>query len=179
MHTVAKVAHMDIKLDNILVSEEGTLKLCDFGMVQPVEANIAKSFGTEMYMAPEIRARQYYETYKGTPTDIFSLGVLLWILHFGRPPFAKADMSDRNYALLQRSPQSFWKMHPTVRQHKGVVDEDLKSLLISTMSLGPQNRPESVASLMNHSFFTKEEGLVDALQNHWVEQEAFQTQFRE
>lgn len=54
MHTIAGVAHMDIKLENILMSEDGTLKLCDFGMVQPVDANISKRIGTETYMAPEI-----------------------------------------------------------------------------------------------------------------------------
>ena len=109
------MAHMDLKLDNILVSDSGHLKLCDLGMAQSVDAEISRRFGTEMYMAPEVANRPYFETYRAVPADIFSLGVLLWILNFGRPPFAKANMSDRNYSLLVRNPEGFWRMHPTVK----------------------------------------------------------------
>jgi len=54
LHTEANLAHLDIKLENILVSNDGVLKLCDFGMVQSIESNVAKRMGTEMYMAPEV-----------------------------------------------------------------------------------------------------------------------------
>ena len=111
------MAHLDIKLENILVSEDGHLKLCDFGMATPTDTNITKRFGTEGYMAPEIEDKRYDETYKGVAADIFALGVLLWILHFGQPPFSNASSTDKNYSLLQRKPESFWRVHPTVRKH--------------------------------------------------------------
>jgi len=57
LHTEAGKAHLDIKLENILVSEDGHLKLCDFGMVKPVDADISERHGTEMYMAPEIDSK--------------------------------------------------------------------------------------------------------------------------
>lgn len=54
LHTQASLCHRDIKLENILVSDDGVLKLCDFGMVQPVDIESSKRQGTEMYMAPEV-----------------------------------------------------------------------------------------------------------------------------
>ena len=42
LHTEANLAHLDIKLENILVSEDGSLKLCDFGMVENIEADLVK-----------------------------------------------------------------------------------------------------------------------------------------
>lgn len=89
LHNKAGYAHMDIKLDNILISNEGNLKLCDFGLSTPATSLISKKLGTEAYMAPEIHyARQ-------TPcvakcTDIFSLGILFFIMTFGAPPFHTA-----------------------------------------------------------------------------------------
>jgi len=54
MHNKAGFAHMDIKLENILVSNEGHLKLCDFGFSTFVSNLVTKKLGTEAYMAPEI-----------------------------------------------------------------------------------------------------------------------------
>ena len=59
LHTEARKAHLDIKLENILVSEDGHLKLCDFGMVKPVDSDISERQGTEMYMAPEIDSKSF------------------------------------------------------------------------------------------------------------------------
>ena len=53
-----------------------------------------------MYMAPEIIDKRHDETYKGITADIFAMGVLLWILAFGQPPFAEASSRDRNFSIL-------------------------------------------------------------------------------
>lgn len=45
---------MDIKLENILISNEGVLKFCDFGFSVPVTSFVNKKMGTAAYMAPEI-----------------------------------------------------------------------------------------------------------------------------
>jgi serine/threonine protein kinase len=90
LHNKAGFAHMDIKLDNILIANNGCLKLCDFGLSTYEASLISKKLGTEAYMAPEIHfARQ-------TPcvakyTDIFSLGILFFIITFGAPPFHTAQ----------------------------------------------------------------------------------------
>ena len=54
LHTQAGLAHLDIKLENVLIGQDGSLKLCDFGMVTPVGEHLQRRVGTEMYMAPEV-----------------------------------------------------------------------------------------------------------------------------
>lgn len=102
------MAHIDIKLENILVSDDGILKLSDFGMVESLDAKLTQQNGTLMYMAPEIANLEHSETYEGLPADIFSLGVVFWLLHFGTPPFSSATSRDRNYSVLSRNPEAFW-----------------------------------------------------------------------
>ena len=172
MHTELNLAHMDIKLENILVNEEGVLKLCDFGMVKPLDADLTKREGTHMYMAPEVETKRFDETFKGLPADMFSMGVLLWILHFAQPPFHSASDSDRNFGILQRNPEGFWRNHPSVRKHGEPIDEDFKNLLTSMLSKDISKRPQSVDALMQHPYFTKETDLINAQTNDWTDRDA-------
>lgn len=79
-------AHMDIKLENILISKEGVLKFCDFGFSMPANQFVTKKMGTQAYMAPEIY-KACEMPCKALPTDVFSLGVLFFMMAFGAPPF--------------------------------------------------------------------------------------------
>ena len=82
--------HRDLKLENILLDESYDIKIIDFGVAQYVNntgTNRTK-VGTLGYMAPEVLAHQ---PYKGQLVDIFSLGVLFFILYTGHPPFSMAD----------------------------------------------------------------------------------------
>jgi serine/threonine protein kinase len=90
MHNKAGYAHMDIKLDNILISNEGNLKLCDFGLSTNATSMISKKLGTEAYMAPEIHFARTTPCLAKS-TDIFSLGILFFIMTFGAPPFHSAQ----------------------------------------------------------------------------------------
>lgn len=54
LHEQAGYAHMDIKLENILIADDGTLKFCDFGFAQPTNSFVNMKMGTPNYMAPEM-----------------------------------------------------------------------------------------------------------------------------
>ena len=54
MHVKAGFAHMDVKLENILIGDDGSLKICDFGFSAPIQSVITKKFGTPIYMSPEV-----------------------------------------------------------------------------------------------------------------------------
>ena len=74
------VAHRDLKLTNILVDPEYIVKIIDFGFACEAEELQKMYCGTPSYMAPEIVERKMYEP---KPTDIWSLGVVLFKLLTG------------------------------------------------------------------------------------------------
>lgn len=113
LHSKAGVAHLDLKLENILLGNHCQLKLCDFGFFEELKSRVCKNRGTHGYRAPET----YFESndgYDGARADIFSLGVILFILSFGVPPFCMASKEDPLYRLFYRGPSSskyFLRLH--------------------------------------------------------------------
>lgn len=90
---------MDIKLENLLISDKGAVKLCDFGFSMYSKYPVTKTIGTPFYMAPEVHeARQ--ASCSGKVADFFSLGVLFFIMAFGVPPFHQATKQDTYFRFL-------------------------------------------------------------------------------
>ena len=97
MHT-KRVVHRDLKLENVLVDDQLNLKLADFGFACYKSIDALKSYrGTMTYMAPEIKEGK---TYKGSQVDLFSLGVILFIIVQGIFPFKEARKEEFFYGLL-------------------------------------------------------------------------------
>jgi len=83
------IVHQDLKTENILIDSDLNLKVADFGFACNKSINQLHCFkGTKTYMAPEIKERK---TYDGTKTDIFSLGMILFIIVTGTLPFLEAS----------------------------------------------------------------------------------------
>ena len=149
---------MDIKLENILIGKDYKLKLCDLGFSHPADERISKRLGTEGYIAPEIENRSYNETFMGIPADVFSLGVVLFIIIFGVPPFCSTNLNDRNYRIFRNNPDNFWRLQPTVKKFvnkNGAVDKNLISLLTSMFQADPSKRPASIEEILSHPYFVE------------------------
>ena len=87
----SNVLHRDIKLDNILLDKNLQPKVCDFGISSIVKegVRIYDTGGTPAYLAPEVIKA---EGQVGPKSDVWSLGVLLFLLTFGVVPFKANDM---------------------------------------------------------------------------------------
>ena len=91
-----KVMHRDMKPQNILISANGIVKLCDFGFARSMSNNtivLTSIKGTPLYMAPElVQELPYNHT-----VDLWSLGVIIYELFVGTPPFYTNSI----YTLIQ------------------------------------------------------------------------------
>ena len=92
--TKAKLIHRDIKPDNLIVTSDGMVKVCDLGLAKSVgqDSNLTVSgtlMGTPHFIAPE---QACGEAEVDTRADIYSLGASLFFLVTGKPPF-HADSS--------------------------------------------------------------------------------------
>ena len=105
------VYHRDLKLENILLNEELELMIADFGlsikknkMQGPYASGIQ---GSPSYIPPEVHSRKLYDP---ALFDIFSAGVILFILYEGKFPFTKAIQTDLYYSkIMTGNFELFWK----------------------------------------------------------------------
>merc|ERR1719295_2478054 len=123
MHS-RRVVHRDLKLENILVDDNLNLKVADFGFACYKNIDALRSYrGTMTYMAPEIKEGKPYD---GKQVDMFSIGVILFIIVQGIFPFNEARRYDFHYKFLlnNREDDYFVKTNGT---H---LSDDFKDLIL-------------------------------------------------
>ena len=88
-----KIVHRDIKLDNILIDLNNTVKICDFGVSRKLSTGdiMHENCGTPAYIAPEIFQNKGYEGYA---CDIWSAGVTLYYMLAGVQPFKAKNFTE-------------------------------------------------------------------------------------
>jgi serine/threonine-protein kinase len=102
-HRKAAVVHRDVTPRNVLIDEEGAVRLIDFGIAAPVSGESARKervFGSPGHMPPEQR-----DGGRLTPaTDVFAVGALLIEAWTGRAPFRRATTEESDAAVRQPAP---------------------------------------------------------------------------
>ena len=141
--------HRDIKPDTLLMTKSGEARLIDFSLACKIKKKSKIIQGTRTYIAPETIKKQ-----KAVPqTDMYSLGVTLYELLAGQPPFTGASPND----LLRRHIST--KPNPPSDLNSNVSPE-LDRLVLKLMAKTPGERHESmedlIADIRNTRFFKEE-----------------------
>ena len=105
LHQVNRLAHCDLKPENLIITDDFRLCIIDFGLAQPSDRNYWGKIGTEEYLAPEVRATNSTPLASQTPfdpkkVDVFTTGMILFLLATGLMPFHKATQEDGFYSLI-------------------------------------------------------------------------------
>ena len=161
------ISHGDIKLQNILFNSNFNIKLIDFGFSKNIEDGlISEITGTRFYNAPEMFCCAT-KGYDGVMADIFSLGVVLFILVMGFYPFDKPNITDNRYKYISKKDYTnFWKKTEqkisSSSSYNGVSHE-FKDLFEKMVSYRPKERI-SISEIKKHPWlkeFFKNLGDID------------------
>ena len=133
------IIHRDIKPQNILLADDGTVKVTDFGIAQAMSAgtlvNSGSMLGTAQYVSPEqARGRSV-----GPASDLYGLGVLLYELLVGHPPFSGESPIAVALRHVQEAP-------PDVRSERPDVPPGVAALLSRLLAKDAEERYQSADS---------------------------------
>jgi serine/threonine protein kinase len=147
----ANIAHRDLKTENLLLDSDWNVKIGDFGYATffKLGEKLSSYLGTLSYAAPEILNRTPYNP---IPADIFSIGVILFILVTGKFPFNKAMYNDPHYKFIINDDfDSFWNHVYKSTSINLSLSEEFKSLINFLLAYDPIIRP-SINEIRNHPF---------------------------
>lgn len=130
------VIHRDLKPDNVMINEEGEIKLTDFSLAFSGKmSRITKHgdlVGSPAYIAPEVIAGEE----PSPKSDLFAAGLILWELLTGENPFETDDI----FQTLQRVQET--KL-PDIDEIRPGLSEQLKRILYTLLTRSPDERPAS------------------------------------
>lgn len=143
------ILYRDLKPENILFTEDGYLKLADFGLAKTVSGKeMSNSFcGTAEYLAPEMLIGNGHDY----TVDWWALGILLYEMMVGIPPFFHKN-KHRMYFLIKESPVNF----PDPVRHGIEVSGDAKDLIRKLLDKNKKKRLGAngdVSEILAHPFF--------------------------
>jgi WD40 repeat protein len=137
------VIHRDLTPGNILLGDDGTPKITDFGLAKQIGADTGRTqsgavLGTPSYMAPEQAGGKTREV--GPAADVYSLGAILYELLTGRPPFKTDSILETLSQVIHDDP-----VPPRLLQPK--VPRDLETICLKCLQKEPRKRYASAAAL--------------------------------
>jgi serine/threonine-protein kinase len=138
----ANIVHRDLKPQNILINNDGLVKIVDFGLAAAVshaDSRLTGSgvlMGTPTYMAPE-------QVRGGTidlRTDLYSLGVIMYEMFTSRPPYLGEDP----LSILYQHVEGKAVAPRTLNEH---IPPAMEEIILKAMAVDPDNRYQSVDAL--------------------------------
>lgn len=149
----ASIIYRDMKLENVLLDNEGHCRISDLGLAVVTKVKIKGYAGTPGYTAPEMIKNKLY----GPGADIFSYGVMLYRMLCGQKPFKGKVDRDLDKAVQDRKPTF----------HQEVFSKEAISLLTGLLQKRPEHRlgcgPRGIQEIKEHPFFESIDwGLLEA-----------------
>lgn len=137
------IVHRDVKPANILITEDGTLKVADFGIAKAAFAGgdlttTGAVLGTVTYISPE----QAKGLEPDGRSDLYSIGVVLYELLTGRPPFAGDNQVATAMQHLREDP-------PAPRSIRGGVPRSLENVILTALAKDPDERFPTAVAMAN------------------------------
>jgi len=131
------IVHRDIKLENIMLTKEGNIKVADFGLASITTGTrmtqAGQVLGTPLYMPPE--------QIRGKPTDnrsdIYSLGITFYEMLAGRVPFPDGDIGYRH---IHEAPESPCFINPA-------IPESLEKIILKCIEKKPEDRYQNMREI--------------------------------
>jgi len=161
------LAHLDLKLENILIDPKDGIKLIDFDACEQIQKeNVFGSLkGSLGYRAPEFLTGNVDNLVAG---DIYSLGIVLFIMVVGTPPFNEVEKNgkysfDKYYQVFRTDAKKFWKVHEKYRENDGLpkLTKGFKEAIEAMLKEDPNKRPTAYdlerMTWLQGEAYTKEE----------------------
>jgi polo-like kinase 1 len=140
-----RVIHRDLKLGNLFLTDKMELKVGDFGLATKLDFEGERKrtvCGTPNYIAPEILDGKTGHSYE---VDIWSLGVIIYTLIIGKPPFETRDVKT-TYKRIKMNAYSF--------PENAIISEAAKNLITQILVTDPAKRP-TLDQILTHDFFNQ------------------------
>ncbi len=132
--------HRDIKPGNILLAEDGSVKVADFGIARAIDADTvtqtAAILGTAAYLSPEQAQGKQVDA----RSDLYSLGVVLYELLTGHQPFTGDSAVTVAYQHVQELPTPLRELDPT-------VTGSAEAIVMRALAKNPANRYASASEM--------------------------------
>lgn len=146
LHDDVSVTHRDLKLENILIDGQLTFKVIDLGLSAAGDlTRVTGAVGSPSYVAPEVLTDYMYD---GTKVDLFSLGVLLFIMVQGKFPHGTKILKDKYYNMIKNKQYDVY--FKAVEGTK--LSANFKELVMSLLAFNPSERP-TIAQIRKSAYF--------------------------
>ena len=151
------IAHCDLKPENILLDKNFNPKINDFGFSQKFDGKngnflLHKRSRSPIYSSPDVRLAST-KGFNGIKNDIFSLGVLLFVITIGDFPFESATYSDEKYKFIIKGRFSqYWEFFNYIN-----ISDEFKDLINNLISINPSKRL-TIDEILKHPWLVKQLG---------------------
>jgi WD40 repeat protein/tRNA A-37 threonylcarbamoyl transferase component Bud32 len=137
------IVHRDLKPANVLIDNDGTPKITDFGLAKKIDDSAGPTqsgaiLGTPSYMAPEQAAGKTHQV--GPVADVYALGSMLYELLTGRPPFRAETPVETLMQVVGEEPLPPHRLQPK-------VPRDIETICLKCLQKKPEQRYKSAEEL--------------------------------